>query len=175
MSSSRSLQYTNRPYYNKKENDSAPWMLYLPPPISMPIFLLFESSMFFFPPQNKLFFFFYFSKRHFTKTFYLLKVKKEKRKSWLILKLNVGICCYSKAGPCVPVVAMLSAPPPACCKWRQAVVKWEMQNSQSVCLFNVSGSISCKERDHSALSDGRHSSTHESLMTHFTSALWISF
>lgn len=71
----------------------------------------------------------------------LLSVRR--KKNWLILKLNVGICCYSKPGPWIHLSAMLSAQPPVCCKWRQAVVKWEMQNSQSVCLFNVTGNISC--------------------------------
>lgn len=66
-----------------------------------------------------------------------------RKKNWLILKLNVGICCYSKPGPWLQQYTMLSVPPPVCGKWRQAVVKWEMQNSQSVCLFNVTGNISC--------------------------------
>lgn len=43
-----------------------------------------------------------------------------------------------------------------------------MQNSQSVCLFNVTGNISCSKWHHSALSDGRHSPTNKNLMTHFT-------
>ena len=91
-----------------------------------------------------------------------------RKKNWLILKFSVGICCYSKPGPRWPASTVLSALPHVCSKWRQAVVGWEMQNSQSVCLFNVTGNISCWKWYHSALSDGRHSPTNKNLMTHFT-------